>query len=104
MGTNTDIIMVVGVGNIPLEDEGIGARVVEKLQRQYAISETAQVVDRGAPRLRLMTSIEETDPLIVVDAVLGGGGQALRVDSEKRFCPQVSEQNCPPAAATLWRN
>jgi hydrogenase maturation protease len=70
---NQESIVVLGVGNILLKDEGIGVRVIEKLIAEYDFPENVKVVDGGTQGLWLMSTIQETDHLIVVDAVLGGG-------------------------------
>ena len=67
-----DRIVVLGVGNILLKDEGVGVRVIEELQRQYTLPENVRVVDGGTQGLWLLSTIQEADHLIVVDAVLGG--------------------------------
>ncbi len=68
-----DKIVVLGIGNILLKDEGVGVRVVEQLQRQYSLPVNVRVVDGGTQGLWLLSTIQEADHLIVVDAVLGGG-------------------------------
>ncbi len=67
----TERIVVLGVGNILLRDEGVGVRVVEELQRRYLLPEQVQVIDGGTQGLWLMSTIQQADRLIVVDAVLG---------------------------------
>jgi hydrogenase maturation protease len=67
-----DRIVVLGVGNILLKDEGVGVRVIEQLQRQYTLPESVRVVDGGTQGLWLLSTIQQADHLIVVDAVLGG--------------------------------
>jgi hydrogenase maturation protease len=66
-------IVVLGVGNILLKDEGVGVRVIEEFQRQYTVPENVRVVDGGTQGLWLLSTLEEADQLIVVDVVLGGG-------------------------------
>lgn len=70
---NGDRIVVLGVGNILLKDEGVGVRVVEELQQRYEFPDNIRVIDGGTQGLWLMPTIQESDHLIVVDAVLGGG-------------------------------
>jgi hydrogenase maturation protease len=70
---NSDRIVVLGVGNILLRDEGIGVRVVEELQRRYDFPENVQLVDGGTQGLWLLATLEDADRLIVIDAVLGPG-------------------------------
>jgi hydrogenase maturation protease len=65
----TDRITILGVGNILLSDEGVGIRVVERLDQRYEFPENVQVLDGGVLGLHLLGLISETDHLIVVDAV-----------------------------------
>jgi hydrogenase maturation protease len=67
-----ETIVVLGVGNILLKDEGVGVRVVELLQSRYRFPEHVKVVDGGTQGLWLMATIQQAHHLIVVDAVLGG--------------------------------
>ena len=62
-------ILVLGVGNILLTDEGVGVRVVEALERRYQIPEGVTVMDGGTAGMELIASIAECDHLILVDAV-----------------------------------
>jgi hydrogenase maturation protease len=70
---NRDRIVVLGVGNVLLKDEGVGVKAVDTLGRQYIFPDNVSLVDGGTQGLRLMATIQEADHLIVVDAVLGGG-------------------------------
>ena len=65
-------ILVLGVGNILLRDEGVGVRVVERLQADYSFSPNVSLLDGGTLGIKLMDAISSSDFLIVVDAVLNG--------------------------------
>ena len=69
----TDRITVLGIGNILLRDEGVGVRVVEELGKAYTFPENIHLVDGGTQGLWLLSTIQESDHLVVVDAVMGGG-------------------------------
>ncbi len=62
-------ITILGVGNILLSDEGVGVRVVERLNQRYDFPDNVQLLDGGVLGVRLMGVIGNTDFLIVVDAV-----------------------------------
>jgi len=66
-------IMILGVGNILFRDEGLGVRVIERLQQLYEFPEHVSVVDGGVLGLNLLGTIAEADKLIVVDAIRNGG-------------------------------
>ncbi len=79
-----DRVVVLGVGNILLKDEGVGVRVVEKLLADYDFPQNVKVVDGGTQGLWLMSTIQQTDHLVVVDAVLGDGapGSIYRLERD----------------------
>jgi len=80
----SECIVILGVGNILLRDEGIGVRVVEELDRRFVFPDNVRLVDGGTQGLWLLPTIQQADRLIVVDAVLGGGepGALYRLERE----------------------
>ena len=67
-------IIVLGIGNILMSDEGVGVRVVEKLLEEYSFPPNVEIYDGGTTGLHgLMPLIEEADHLVVIDAVNGPG-------------------------------
>lgn len=78
-------ILVLGVGNILLRDEGVGVRVIERLQSLYRFSSNVELMDGGTLGLRLLDPISQTDTLIVVDAVQNGQppGTLYRLPAEE---------------------
>ena len=67
----TDKITVLGVGNILLQDEGVGVRVIEEMTRRYSFPENVEVLDGGTLGMELMRFLLGTDKLIIVDAIDG---------------------------------
>ncbi len=67
-------IIVIGIGNILMSDEGVGVRVVEKIMAEYSFPENVEIYDGGATGMKgLLPLIEDADHLIVVDAIKGPG-------------------------------
>jgi hydrogenase maturation protease len=64
-------ILVLGIGNILLKDEGIGVRVAERMQ-QMALPPDVEVLEGGVKGLDLLYFIEGRKKVIVVDAVKAG--------------------------------
>jgi hydrogenase maturation protease len=62
-------ITVLGIGNILFTDEGVGIRVVERLQELYEFPLNVSIIDGGVLGLSLMHFIAEADYLIVIDAI-----------------------------------
>ncbi len=77
-------ILVLGVGNILLHDEGVGVRVIERLQADYDFSDNVELMDGGTLGIRLLDPIVEVDHVIVVDAVRNGGppGTLYHLDAD----------------------
>jgi len=85
---NQERIIVLGVGNILLKDEGVGVRVVQELEKRFSFPENVRVVDGGTQGLWLMATLQEADRLIVVDAVLGGGEPGTMYRLERDDLPK----------------
>ena len=64
-------VLVLGVGNILLSDEGFGVAAVERLKRDYIWPDNVRLMDGGTLGLLLMPDIIDCDQLIVLDVVLG---------------------------------
>ena len=62
-------ILVLGIGNMLWADEGFGIRVVEALDRDFALPDHVGVMDGGTQGLYLLPHIENLDALIIVDAI-----------------------------------
>jgi hydrogenase maturation protease len=77
-------IMILGVGNLLLSDEGFGIHVVEALQSRYVFAENVSVVDGGVLGMNLLGVICDVDHLIVVDIIRNNGapGTLYRIDHE----------------------
>ena len=65
-------ILVLGVGNILLKDEGVGVKAIEKLLGEYTFSPNVELLDGGTLGMALMDPIMACDRLVVVDAVVDG--------------------------------
>ncbi|NTV68838.1 MAG: HyaD/HybD family hydrogenase maturation endopeptidase [Azonexaceae bacterium] len=61
--------VVLGIGNILLTDEGVGVRVIERLEREYDLPPEVEVIDGGTCGMEMLEQLEDLDGLIVVDCV-----------------------------------
>lgn len=64
-------ILILGVGNILLKDEGVGVHVARRLQSMDLPPEV-EVLDGGTEGLNLLDSIEGRKKVIVIDAMKTG--------------------------------
>ncbi len=76
-------ILVLGLGNLLLADEGVGVHVAQRLLEGEAIDDIV-VLDVGNAVLDAMPAIAVADRVIVVDAMKGGGapGTVYRLSIE----------------------
>ena len=72
-------IVVLGIGNILLSDEGVGVRVVEKLEAEYIVPSEVEIIDGGTCGMEMLDQLEDLDGLIVVDCVRHGQPPATPV-------------------------
>ena len=66
-------ILVMGVGNPLMRDEGIGPRVIELLLSGYDFPPHVEVVDAGTMGLTILNLLDGIDELVVIDAVKDTG-------------------------------
>ncbi|MBK9951226.1 MAG: HyaD/HybD family hydrogenase maturation endopeptidase [Candidatus Competibacteraceae bacterium] len=62
-------VVVLGLGNILLRDEGVGVRVIEALAERYVLPPEVEVVDGGTAGMELLNVIAGCDHLVICDAV-----------------------------------
>lgn len=65
-------VLLLGMGNILLEDEGLGIRALEALERRFDIPPEIECLDGGTTGMGLLDSISGREHLIVLDAVQTG--------------------------------
>ena len=61
-------ILVMGVGNTLLQDDGIGVHIAQWLRNSGAADPELQIIDGGTLGISLLPDIEDADAVIVVDA------------------------------------
>lgn len=88
-------VLVLGVGNILMMDEGVGVRAIEEIQNRFQFQENVELLDGGTSGIELLDYISKKDYLIVIDAIKGGypPGTVLRVEGKDvpaRFRTRIS--------------
>lgn len=77
-------VVILGIGNILLGDEGVGVRAVEAIERDYRLAAGVVAIDGGCSAMELLEDLENLDGLIVVDAVYAGQqpGELILLEGE----------------------
>jgi hydrogenase maturation protease len=79
-------ILVLGVGNLLLSDEGVGVHVAQRMMTMNMPPEV-RVVEGGTDGFGLVNVITEADRMILIDAVKGGGQPGSIYRFEIEDCP-----------------
>lgn len=64
-------ILVLGIGNLLMGDEGVGVRAVERLQED-TWPEGVTVVDGGTGGFHLLEYLQTFSPIVMIDATMNG--------------------------------
>jgi hydrogenase maturation protease len=78
-------ILILGLGNVLMQDEGIGVRAVELFQSLYDVPNNVVIMDGGTTGMEIFNPIAECDYLIVVDAINSSdeSGTLVKIQDEQ---------------------
>ena len=81
----TTEILVIGLGNVLMQDEGVGVRAVEALEGLYDVPDDIVVMDGGTTGTELLEPMRDVKHLIVTDSVNTGDpeGTLVRLADEQ---------------------
>jgi hydrogenase maturation protease len=73
-------VLIAGIGNVLLGDDGVGPFAIKVLEAEYDFQENVELADLGTPGLDLQLYLSGADAVILVDsAELGGEAGAIRL-------------------------
>lgn len=82
---SSERVLVMGIGNVLMKDEGVGCRIIELLHERYEFPENVEVTDSGTMGMMIMNLFRDRDFVLVIDAVDGTGhppGTVIRLAPE----------------------
>jgi hydrogenase maturation protease len=65
-------VLVLGIGNLVMGDDGVGVLVAQRLQQEYRFADNVEIMDGGTLGLDLLPKLENITNLIMIDAVETG--------------------------------
>jgi len=94
-------ILIVGLGNILMADDGLGIVALKELRKRYGQQKDICLLEVGTSILDYITDIANTETLIVIDAITAGGtaGTIYRIDEESS---QLAEGCCLSLDSHGW--
>ncbi len=78
-------ILLIGLGNILLRDDGVGARVIRWLEENCSFTPPVEVIDGGTLGLDLLPFFNKNDKVLIVDAVDSGtrAGKIVEIGNDE---------------------
>ena len=89
-------LLILGIGNILLTDEGVGVYAVQRLEQEYCFPEEVEVLDGGTSGIELLGYIRGRDQLIIIDAVASGQEPGTVIMVEDEDVPAFFSQRISP--------
>jgi hydrogenase maturation protease len=62
-------ILVLGIGNTLMRDEGVGVHALLRLKSRWHVPESVELIDGGTSGFDLLPQLEDADHLIAIDAL-----------------------------------
>jgi len=80
-------VLVLGIGNLLLSDEGVGVKAVEELENRYDCSDAVEIVDGGTSGSELLPFFDDRSHILIIDAVKTGNqpGTIVRIENPPAF-------------------
>ncbi len=77
-------VVVLGVGNLVMSDEGLGVRCVQRLEASGVLPAGVAIIDGGTSTNELLGELEDLELLVIVDAVAMGDapGALVRLEGD----------------------
>jgi len=89
-------VVVLGVGNLVMSDEGLGVHCVQQLEAEAVLPREVIILDGGTSTHELLGDLENLDLLVIVDAVAGGGAPGTMVRLEGDAVPSAFSNTLSP--------
>ncbi len=94
MSGSGEHILVLGIGNVLMGDEGVGVHVVRRLE-QLPLPENVRCLDGGTGSFLLLESMQLASRVVLVDATIDGKSPG----TVTRLTPQFSSDYPPTLTA-----
>ena len=88
---NSKKVLVMGIGNTLLQDDGVGVHVTELFKSSQQPNPNLEVLDGGTIGLSLLPEIEDADEVVIVDASeIGEQPGTMRIFRNQEIDRQLS--------------
>ena len=82
---NQSQITILGIGNTLYTDEGLGVHALYEMEKQFESDSLVQLIDGSTDGMALLGPVEDTDYLIIIDAINAGkaGGEIIVLQNDE---------------------
>lgn len=89
-------ILVIGLGNLLLSDEGVGVHVVRALAERYRLPPAVELIDGGTSGMDLLDALAQAERVVVVDAARTGQAPGTVIEVADGELPAFFSQKLSP--------
>ncbi len=82
-------VLVIGLGNPIMADDGLGLAALERLRQGWCLPESVRLVDGGTWGMNLLPLIEEAERIVFLDAIDAGLPVGAPVLLEREELPRL---------------
>ena len=87
--TGRSEVLVIGLGNPIMGDDGLGIAALERLRESWALPPSVRLVDGGTWGMNLLPLVEDANELLFLDAIDGGRPAGELTVLEREEVPRV---------------
>jgi len=82
--TDSASVIVAGIGNVLMQDDGIGVWTVRAIATDYVLPSSLRLIEGGVLGLQLVHELRSAEQLLIIDAMHGGGspGTIYHLDAD----------------------
>ena len=81
-------VLVIGLGNPLMGDDGLGLAALDQLRTQWELPATVRLVDGGTWGMNLLPLLEDAEAVVLIDAIDAGRGPGELVLLERDDVPR----------------
>ncbi|NJN46803.1 MAG: hydrogenase maturation protease [Candidatus Competibacteraceae bacterium] len=89
-------VLVLGIGNLLLQDEGVGVHVINELQRRFHFPPEVELLDGGTAGMELVEAMLDREQVIIVDAIRSDETPGTLIQLEGDAVPAFLQQHLTP--------
>lgn len=92
----TDPVLVIGLGNPLMMDDGIGLAALDRLRTEWMVPESVELIDGGTWGMNLLPLLEAADTVLFLDGIRAGAAPGTVMELDGDSLPRALLQKLSP--------